>query len=133
VSRPRGEKEIIYLGGLGLRESASPHLASRLETGEILSNRPDLIRTLWFRAKVIIGSGSISLESIRHLVEKLPVMITPRWVTTLPQPIGIDDVIVYLTAALSLESSENLIIDIGTLPISFVEMIEEQVPPHGHD
>ena len=121
----QGVRKIIYLGGLGIRESASPHLASRIETGEILSSRPDRVRTLWFRAGVIIGSGSTSFEIIRHLVEKLPVMVTPNWVKTLTQPIGIDDVIAYLNAALSLEPSENLIVDIGAPPMSFLEMMRQ--------
>lgn len=120
-----GVKKIIYLGGLGLRESASKHLASRIETGEILSGQPDSIRTLWFRAGVIIGAGSTSFEMIRHLVEKLPVMITPRWVKTLTQPIGIDDVIAYLAAALTLDPPENLMIDIGAPAMSFLEMMRE--------
>ncbi|MBV5317358.1 MAG: SDR family oxidoreductase [Desulfobulbaceae bacterium] len=120
-----GVRKIIYLGGLGTRESASPHLASRIETGEILSSRPNQIRTIWFRASVIIGSGSTSFEIIRHLVEKLPVMITPRWVNTLTQPIGIDDVIAYLTEALFLNPSENLQVDIGTPPMSFLQMMEQ--------
>ena len=121
----RGVKKIIYLGGLGLRESASKHLASRIETGEILSGRPDRIRTLWFRAGVIIGAGSTSFEMVRHLVEKLPLMITPRWVKTLTQPIGIDDVIAYLAAALRLEAAEDLVIDIGAPAMSFLDMLRQ--------
>jgi len=121
----QGVKKIIYLGGLGLPESASAHLASRIETGEILASQPARIRTIWFRAGVIIGSGSTSFEIIRHLVEKLPVMITPRWVTTLTQPIGIDDVVAYLTAALTLTPQENLVIDIGAPPMTFLEMLRQ--------
>ena len=74
-------KRIIYLGGLGSRESASRHLKSRMETGDILSARSGEIQTLWFRASIIIGSGGASFEIVRHLVQKLPVMIAPRWVT----------------------------------------------------
>jgi uncharacterized protein YbjT (DUF2867 family) len=81
-------KRIIYLGGLGKKETASKHLRSRIETGEILSSRSDRIQTLWFRAGVIIGSGSASFEIIRHLVQKLPLLITPKWVRTKTQPIG---------------------------------------------
>ena len=73
-------KRIIYLGGLGVKESASAHLLSRIETGEILSSRSGEIQTIWIRAGVIIGSGSTSFEIIRHLIEKLPVMVTPKWV-----------------------------------------------------
>ena len=118
-------KKIIYLGGLGERATASEHLASRLETGEILSRSPERIRTLWFRAGVIIGSGSTSFEIVRHLVEKLPVMITPRWVRTLTQPIGVDDVIAYLVAALDLDPPGNLVVDIGAPAMSFLAMLRQ--------
>mgnify|MGYP000252372438 FL=1 len=91
----QGVKRIIYLGGLGIKEEASEHLLSRIETGEILSNNPGKIETIWIRAGVIIGSGSASFEIIRHLTEKLPIMVTPKWVKTLAQPIGVDDVIAY--------------------------------------
>lgn len=121
----QGVRKIIYLGGLGLPESASAHLASRIETGKILSSHPDKICTIWFRAGVIIGSGSTSFEIVRHLVEKLPVMITPRWVKTLTQPIGIDDVIAYLSAALMLDPPENLVVDIGAPAMSFMDMLQQ--------
>ncbi|MEJ2691390.1 MAG: SDR family oxidoreductase [Deltaproteobacteria bacterium] len=107
-------RRIIYLGGLGLTESASEHLLSRLETGEILSSRRYRIQTIWLRAGVIIGSGSASFEIIRNLVQKLPVMVTPRWVKTLSQPIAVADVVAYLEAAIDLRVSGNLVIDIGS-------------------
>jgi uncharacterized protein YbjT (DUF2867 family) len=116
-------KRIIYLGGLGKKETASKHLRSRLETGEILSSQPDRIQTIWFRAGVIIGSGSASFEIIRHLVKKLPVMITPKWIRTKTQPIGVDDVLSYLNRAKDLETTESLIIDIGSDQMSFKEML----------
>ena len=124
-------RTIIYLGGLGLRDTASEHLASRMETGEILSSQPDRIRTLWFRAGVIIGAGSTSFEIVRHLVEKLPVMITPRWVKTLTQPIGVGDVITYLVAALDLAPAENLMIDIGAPPMRFLDMLRQTAATMG--
>lgn len=116
-------KRIIYLGGLGKKETASKHLRSRLETGEILSSQPEHIQTLWFRAGVIIGSGSASFEIIRHLIQKLPVMITPKWVRTKTQPIGIEDVLEYLCQAKNLPTRESLIIDIGSDQMSFKEML----------
>ena len=64
-------KTIIYLGGLGDKQTGSEHLLSRIETGEILSSRPDKVKCIWFRAGIIIGSGSASFEIIRHLVQKL--------------------------------------------------------------
>jgi len=82
-----GVKRIIYLGGLRVKENASEHLLSRIETREILSARPDRIQTIWMRAGVTIGSGSASFEIIRNLCQKLPMMITPHWVRSRTQPI----------------------------------------------
>ncbi|MFC1512931.1 SDR family oxidoreductase [Thermodesulfobacteriota bacterium] len=120
-----GVRRIIYLGGLGLKQTASKHLRSRIETGEILSARPEAIQTVWIRAGVIIGAGSASFEIIRNLSQKLPLMITPLWVNTLTQPIGVNDVLGYLTAALELEVKENLIVDIGAEPMSFRQMLQQ--------
>jgi uncharacterized protein YbjT (DUF2867 family) len=120
-----GARRIIYLGGLGVKESASDHLLSRIETGEILSAKPDRIQTIWVRAAVIIGSGSASFEIIRHLTQKLPVMITPRWVRTRIQPIGIDDVLSYLQASIDLVHEGNLVVDIGCEVLSFQQMMQQ--------
>nr|WP_321465351.1 SDR family oxidoreductase [uncultured Desulfobulbus sp.] len=120
-----GVRRIIYLGGLGVKESASKHLLSRIETGEILSAKPDRIETIWLRAGVIIGSGSSSFEIIRNLCQKLPVMITPRWVRSRTQPIGIDDVLSYLQASVELLHQGNLIVDIGCEELSFQEMMQQ--------
>lgn len=116
-------KKIIYLGGLGDKQTGSEHLLSRIETGEILSSRPDKVKCIWFRAGVIIGSGSASFEIIRNLVQKLPVMITPKWVSTLITPIGVDDVIRYLVEAVELEISENQIIDLGEEAMSYGDLM----------
>jgi len=118
-----GVKRIVYLGGLGVKETASKHLLSRIETGELLSGIPERIQTLWFRAGVIIGSGSASFEIIRNLVQKLPVMITPRWVNTLSQPIAVDDVLSYLEAAAYKVISGNHVIDIGSSMMTFKQMM----------
>jgi uncharacterized protein YbjT (DUF2867 family) len=120
-----GVKRIVYLGGLGVKESASKHLMSRIETGEILSAKSEAIQTLWFRAGIIIGSGSASFEIVRNLVQKLPVMVTPKWVTTLTQPIAIADVLDYLASALDVEVSGDLIVDIGTDAVSFKGMMKK--------
>jgi uncharacterized protein YbjT (DUF2867 family) len=101
-----GVRRIVYLGGLG--DSAadlSSHLRSRQETGNAL--RSGSVPVIEFRASVVIGSGSLSFDLIRALVERLPVMICPRWVSTPTQPIGIDDVLAYLVAAADLESEER--------------------------
>jgi uncharacterized protein YbjT (DUF2867 family) len=120
-----GVRRIIYLGGLGVKESASEHLLSRIETGEILSAKPDRIQTIWLRAGVIIGSGSASFEIIRNLCQKLPVMITPRWVRNRTQPIGIDDVLAYLQASIELSHRGNLVVDIGCEELSFQQMMQQ--------
>ncbi|MDD2266693.1 SDR family oxidoreductase [Sulfuricurvum sp.] len=116
-------KTIIYLGGLGDKKTGSEHLLSRIETGEILSSRPDKINCIWFRAGVIIGSGSASFEIIRHLVQKLPVMITPKWVRTPVTPIGVDDVIDFLLAALDLPATSNLMVDLGEEAMSYGDLM----------
>lgn len=121
----KGVRRIVYLGGLGVKESASEHLLSRIETGEILSAKPERVQCLWFRAGVIIGSGSASFEIIRNLVQKLPVMITPQWVQTRAQPIGVHDVVRYLDAAKDLNVPGNLVIDIGAEVMSYKEMMEK--------
>jgi len=120
-----GIRRVIYLGGLGVRETASHHLASRIETGEILSAEPERLQVVWFRAGVIIGAGSASFEIIRNLVQKLPIMVTPSWVKTKTQPIAVEDVLAYLEAALYLEKEESLIVDIGTEPMSFRKILLE--------
>lgn len=118
-----GVKKVIYLGGLGVKNSdTSKHLLSRIETGEILSSSKS-VQTIWMRAGVIIGSGSASFEIIRNLVEKLPVMITPKWVDTYAQPIAVDDVISYLYSALYLKYDKNLIVDIGSSKMRYRDMM----------
>ncbi len=118
-----GVRRIIYLGGLGIRESASKHLLSRIETGEILGSEPDRLDFIWLRAGAIIGSGSASFEIIRNLIQKLPLMITPRWVRTRTQPVGIEDVLSYLQASIDLVHTGNLMVDIGTEQLSFRQML----------
>jgi uncharacterized protein YbjT (DUF2867 family) len=94
-----GIARIVYLGGLGDDgANLSHHLASRHEAGAELAGHG--VPVTEFRAAVIIGSGSASFEILRHLTERLPVMITPRWVGTRCQPIGIRDVLDYLAGAL---------------------------------
>ena len=106
-----GVRRIVYLGGLGHEHRLSDHLASRHEVGDIL--RSGSVETVEFRASVIIGSGSLSFEMVRALVDRLPVMVTPRWVSTPSQPIAIDDVLDYLVAALDLPAGGSRIYEIG--------------------
>lgn len=119
-----GVKKIIYLGGLGVVDKdTSEHLLSRIETGEILSAQPEDIDVIWFRAGVIIGSGSASFEIIRNLIQKLPIMITPKWVRTKAQPIGVEDVINYLDHAKEKRLSGSHIVDIGSEKLCYEEMM----------
>jgi uncharacterized protein YbjT (DUF2867 family) len=107
-----GVERIIYLGGLGENGGElSPHLRSRQEVGEAL--RESGVPVLEFRASIVIGSGSLSFEMIRSLVERLPVMITPKWVSTPAQPIAIDDLLDYLLAALDLPVNQYRVYEIG--------------------
>lgn len=112
VAREAGVKHIVYLGGLGddTRE-LSDHLSSRQEVGRIL--RESGVPVTEFRASIIIGSGSLSFEMIRALVERLPFMITPRWVGTLAQPIAIDDVLSYLLQSAEREPAASRMYEIG--------------------
>ena len=107
-----GVRRIVYLGGLGDdRAELSPHLRSRHEVGRIL--RASGVPVVELRASIILGSGSLSFEMIRALVERLPFMVTPRWVAVLAQPIGIEDVLRYLRAALDLPGDAGRIYEIG--------------------
>jgi len=115
--RAAGVRRIVYLGGLAHPDPGkttadlSPHMRSRLEVGAIL--RASGCEVIEFRASIIIGSGSLSFALIRALVEKLPVMITPRWVKCMAQPIGIADVLKYLAAAAELPPGESRVFEIG--------------------
>ena len=109
-----GVGRLIYLGGLGQGDPGglSDHLASRHEVGRILGSGSVPLTEL--RAAVIIGSGSASFEMLRHLVEVLPVMVCPRWVTrTRCQPIAIADVLRHLVAALEPPGARGRIVEIG--------------------
>ena len=104
-------QKIIYLGGLIPAQKLSKHLESRKITGEILRNSS--VPTIEFRAGVVIGSGSASFEMLRYLTERLPVMITPKWVKTKIQPIAVRDVLYYLVGAAALGNDINRTFDIG--------------------
>ena len=107
-----GVQRIVYLGGLGEDGSnLSDHLRSRHEVGRVLADGP--IETVELRAAVVIGSGSASFEMLRYLTEVLPVMVTPKWVSTLCQPIAIRDVLRYLTSAVMEPGSLSGILEIG--------------------
>lgn len=99
AAKAAGVGRIVYLGGLADEATAlSPHLRSRLEVGRIL--RASGVPCVELRASIVLGSGSVSYELVRSLVERLPVMVTPRWVETPSQPIAIDDLLEILVRAL---------------------------------
>lgn len=112
VVEEAGLEQIIYLGGLGeTGDGLSEHLSSRREVEEILESGATPLTVL--RAAMIIGSGSASFEILRYLVERLPIMITPRWVSTRCQPIAVRNVLHYLLACLGREQCFGRTLDIG--------------------
>lgn len=127
VAARQGVRRIIYLGGLGGNEkSLSAHLRSRHEVGQVLRNAAEGVSVIEFRASIIIGAGSLSYEMIRALVNRLPFMITPKWVWTKAQPIAIKDVLDYLTAAIELKVEDNPIYEIGGKDkVSYGEIMQE--------
>ena len=131
AAKRAGVKRLVYLGGLGNPSCGlSNHLRSRQETGEIL--RESNAEVLEFRASIILGSGSLSFELIRALVERLPVMICPKWVATPAQPIAVEDVLEYLLAALDLAGQESRIFEIGgPEPVSYGELMREYARQRG--
>jgi uncharacterized protein YbjT (DUF2867 family) len=130
AAKKAGVERIIYLGGLGAGPELSAHLRSRHEVGQIF--RVSGIPTTEFRASIVIGSGSLSFEMIRALVEKLPVMITPRWVRVPAQPIAIEDVVAYLAAALDRETNESEVFEIGGADrVSYGEIMQEYARQRG--
>lgn len=112
AARAAGVQRIIYLGGLGeTGPDLSEHLASRRQVGEALGSTGVPVTEL--RAAMIIGSGSASFEILRYLVERLPVMVTPKWVSTACQPIAVRNVIAYLIGVLGVPETAGQVYDIG--------------------
>ncbi|HEY2523244.1 MAG TPA: SDR family oxidoreductase [Streptosporangiaceae bacterium] len=124
AARAAGVRRIVYLGGMlsGQEGDLSPHLRSRAQVGDILLDSG--VPTAALQAAVIIGSGSASFEILRYLTERLPAMITPRWVDTRIQPIAIRDVLRYLVGAATLPEEVNRRFDIGGPDIvTYAEMM----------
>jgi uncharacterized protein YbjT (DUF2867 family) len=122
VHAGQGLKQAIYLGGILPRTGEgedSEHLRSRAEVGEILG---DGLPVTEIRAGPIIGSGSASFEMVRYLTERLPVMVAPKWINNMVQPIAVDEVLAYLVGALGREDALG-VIDVGTDPLSFKDMM----------
>jgi uncharacterized protein YbjT (DUF2867 family) len=111
AARDAGVRRIIYLGGLAHGDELSPHMRSRAQTGNML--RSSGVPVIELQASIVIGSGSASFEMMRALVDRLPAMLTPRWVNTAAQPIAIEDVIEYLVAAARLPLKGHVTYEIG--------------------
>ncbi len=124
AARRAGVRRVVYLGGLGHGEDLSPHLRSRHEVGDVL--RDSGVSVVELRASIVLGSGSLSFEMIRSLVDRLPVMITPRWVEIEAQPIAVDDLVAYLLAALDVLPGESRIFEIGGADrVSYGDLMRE--------
>lgn len=123
-------RQVIYLSGIVNEEQLSKHLRSRKNVEQILYQGPFELTVL--RAGIIVGSGSSSFEIIRDLCEKLPVMITPKWVLTKTQPIAIRDVIAFLTGVLGAPGTYNASFDIaGPDVLSYKEMLHQYAKARG--
>ncbi|GAC1482425.1 MAG: SDR family oxidoreductase [Gemmatimonadaceae bacterium] len=123
AAKAAGVGRIIFLGGLG-SEGLSKHLASRQDVGRIL--RDSGIPTLEFRASIILGSGSLSFELVRALVERLPVLIVPRWTSQRTQPIAIEDMIEYLAGGLDVELPTSQTVEVGGSDrVSYLDLMRE--------
>lgn len=125
ASNECGIKRIIYLGGLtyGNDNELSQHMLSRKQVGETL--RRSKSKVTIFRAAVILGSGGGSFEMLRYLVERLPIMVCPKWVLTKCQPIFIGDVISYLSQSIEMKETEGKTFDIGGPDIlTYLEMMK---------
>jgi len=112
AAREAGVSRVVYLGGLYPEgEELSPHLGSRKEVGDILLASG--VPTTVLQAAVILGSGSASFEMLRYLTERLPVMITPKWLGSRIQPIAVRDVLHYLVGSASMPGDVSRAFDIG--------------------
>lgn len=129
AARAAGVRKLVYLGGIG-EGDLSEQLASRQEVGRIL--RESGVPTIEFRASIVIGSGSASFEMLRALVERLPVMVAPRWVKARTQPIAIEDVLAYLLAALDYEPDGGEVFEIGGADVcSYLDLMHEYASRRG--
>lgn len=130
AAREAGVGRIVYLGGLGREPGLSRHLRSRQEVGRIL--RESGVPTLELRASIVIGSGSLSFEMVRALVQKLPVMITPRWVSQPAQPLSIEDLVQYLVCAADVPLAASVVVEIGGADrVSYMDLMREYARQRG--
>lgn len=119
-----GVRQIVYLGGLGADDDKlSPHLHSRREVEQILGEGGVPVTVL--RAAIVVGRGGVSWELTRQLVKNLPAMVVPRWVSTLTQPIALDDVVRYLRGVIGHPDALGRVFEIGgTEQLTYLEMLQ---------
>jgi uncharacterized protein YbjT (DUF2867 family) len=124
AAQEAGVRQLVYLGGLGDDSSdLSPHLRSRRETGARLASTSVPVTTL--RAAMVVGRGSAAFETIVALVDRLPAMVTPRWVSTRTQPIALSDIVAYLAGVCALDASYGSGYDVGGPEVmTYREMME---------
>jgi uncharacterized protein YbjT (DUF2867 family) len=120
-----GVKRLVYVG-LRVKEHSSTELFRHVvETGKILSTSPQKIQTVWLRVGVLLGSGSVMFELLRNIVQKIPLIVSSKWMDSKINPVDTDDVVEYLAQVKDLTVKEDLVIDIGSEQMSFKEMLKE--------
>jgi uncharacterized protein YbjT (DUF2867 family) len=131
AAKAAGVRRIIYLGGLGEdTKDLSKHLRSRQEVGRVL--RESGAEVIELRASIVIGSGSLSYELVRNLVERLPVMICPSWVSVAAQPIAIEDLLDYLLEAMEVRTDGSRVFEIGgPEQVSYGDLMREYARQRG--
>lgn len=120
-----GVQRIIFLGAYGRKAVGNEPLKAMVDIGEVLGACPDRIRTVWFRAGLILGSGSLLFEALRNLAQKMPVLPTPRWMEPELTVIGVRDVLEYLIRAIDVPLDRSVEVEIGLGPRSFRDMLSE--------
>jgi len=120
-----GVKKLVYMG-LHVSERSSPELLGHIiDTGRILSARPERLPSVWLRVGVLVGSGSVISELLINIVQKIPLIISSRWMDEKMNPVDTDDVVEYLVRVKDLEVKEKMIIDIGREEMSFKDMLKQ--------
>ena len=124
VAAEAGVSQFVYMGGLGADgENLSPHLRSRREVEGLLGEAGVPVTVL--RAAIVVGAGGISWELTRQLVKNLPAMVVPKWVSTMTQPIAVDDVIRYLAGVIGKEEAHGRVFEIGGADrLTYLEMLQ---------
>jgi uncharacterized protein YbjT (DUF2867 family) len=126
-----GVRRIIYLGPLGRAVAGNATLAQMFDAGGVLTAHPDRIQAVWFRAGFILGSGSLLFEALRNLVQKVPVLPTPRWMEAKVSAIGVRDVLDYLVRAIHLPLDGSVEVEIGLEPRSFRALLADTASAMG--